>query len=298
MRLSDRIETFRQVWGHPGNQHRRPAALGDYLRWNLGYRILRAEHVLPLIGDARLIVSERQNYATLTYVNRLWDFPEMMFMLHFLRPSDVFADLGANVGGYTMLASRVAACQAIAFEPVPVTFAELQANIRLNDVTAKVDARCCGLGAEPGVLRMTAGLGGMNHVAPEQFGGRTVDVQVATLDEALDGRAVNLIKMDAEGFEYNILAGAQRTLADPTLSGIVVELNGSGLRYGFSDDDVHAEITRFGFIPHSYDARNRRLERKADYNRVDFNTLYLRPSALIAERIASAAPQSFRGIDF
>jgi len=265
MRLSDRLETLRQLLGHPGNRHRRLAAIADYFRWNAGSRLLNSEYVLPLIDNVRLIVSARQNYATLTYVNRLWDFPDMMFLLHFLRPGDVFADLGCNVGGYTMLA-------------------------------ALVDARNCGLGAAPGVLRMTAALGGMNHMANEGFAGRTVEVNVARLDDALQGRAAHLIKMDAEGYERNILAGGQETLANPALHGVIVELNGSGLRYGFSDADVHAEICRFGFEPYAYDPLTRQLTRLATYNTVDFNTLYIRPSEFITGRIAGARRFQFRNL--
>ena len=296
MRLSDRLETWRQLLNHPGNRRRRFAAIADYLRWNTGSRLLNSEYVLPLIDGVRLIVSARQNYATLTYVNRLWDFPDMMFLLHFLRPGDVFADLGSNVGGYTMLAARAVGCEAIAFEPVPETFAELQANVRLNDVAALVDARNCGLGAEPGVLRMTAALGGMNHMAGKGFAGPTVDVSVVRLDDALQGRAVNLIKMDAEGYERNILAGGQETLANPALHGIIVELNKSGMRYGFSDDDVHAEICRFGFKPYAYDAQTRKLQRLDTYNTVDFNTLYIRPSDFMAGRIATSRTFDFKGL--
>ncbi len=296
MRLSDRLETLRQLLGHPGNRHRRLAAIADYFRWNAGSRLLNSEYVLPLIDNVRLIVSARQNYATLTYVNRLWDFPDMMFLLHFLRPGDVFADLGCNVGGYTMLAAGAVGCQATAFEPVPETFAELQANVRLNDVAALVDARNCGLGAAPGVLRMTAALGGMNHMANEGFAGRTVEVNVARLDDALQGRAAHLIKMDAEGYERNILAGGQETLANPALHGVIVELNGSGLRYGFSDADVHAEICRFGFEPYAYDPLTRQLTRLATYNTVDFNTLYIRPSEFITGRIAGARRFQFRNL--
>jgi FkbM family methyltransferase len=296
--IPDRIETFRQIWRHPGNNGRRAAAFRDYVRWNIGVRLLGADHVLPLIDDARIIVSARQNYATLTYVNRLWDFADMMFLLHLLRPEDRFGDLGSNVGGYTILAARVVGCRCVAFEPVPATFAELQANLRLNDATALVEAQPCGLGAEHATLRMTASLGGMNHIATERSIGDTVEVPVRRLDDVLVGRPLNLIKLDAEGFELNILAGAQATLANPELHAVIVELNGSGLRYGFSDDDVDAELRRMGFAPYAYDPATRCLRKLPTYNRVDFNTLYLRPSDHVTKRLATARAYDFRGAKY
>ena len=296
MGLANRMETLRQLMRHPANEAARLRAVGDYFRWNLGHRTLgHVEHVLPLVEDARIILSHRQNYATLAYVNQLWDFADMMFLLHFLRPGDLFGDLGANVGGYTILAARCARAETLAVEPVPVTFEELQSNIRLNDVGGLVRAECCAMGAAPGVLRMTADRGGLNHVATARSVGATIEVPVVTLDGLTEGRPLTMIKMDAEGFEYNIVMGGQRSFADPALHAVIVELNNSGGRYGFSDEAVDAELRRFGFLPHHYDAQNRRLTPMPGYNRKDFNTLYIRPSAMVSERVATGRRFAFRG---
>jgi predicted RNA methylase len=64
----------------------------------------------------------------------LHDFHEMALLLHFLRPCDVFVDIGANVGAYSVLASGVVGAKTFAFEPVPQTFACLRDNVRMNDL--------------------------------------------------------------------------------------------------------------------------------------------------------------------
>ena len=114
----------------------------------------------------------------------------------------------------------------------------------------------------------------------------------------LAGAAARLIKMDAEGFELSILRGAPDTLANPGLQAVIVELNGSGGRYGVSDDDVHREISRFGFQPCGYDARTRALTPLGDYNRSGMNTLYVRDRAAVAERVAAARPFRLRDRNF
>lgn len=298
MTLADRLETCRQILSHPGNLGRRVAAVVDYFRWNIGRRILNVDHIVPLVGNARIIVSGRQNYGTVTYTNRLWDFADMAFLMHFLRPEDIFADIGANVGGYTILAGNVVGCHAVAFEPLPGTYAELQANLRLNDITGLVDAQNCALGEAPGAISMTSGLGGMNHMATANFAGATVQVAVKRLDDVLAGRVPQLIKMDAEGFERPILSGAAVTLADPALRGIIVELNGSGVRYGFADEDVHAELCRHGFLPFAYDPKTRRLDPLATFNTIDFNTLYLRDLEYVRARVIAAPAFLFRNVSF
>ena len=248
----------------------------DYLRWNIGRRILATDYALPLAGHARLIVSGRQNYATLVYTSRLWDFPEQMFVLHALRPTDLFADVGSNVGGYTVLASAVAGARSVAFEPVPATFAELQRNIRLNAIEHLAVPHRIALGSESGVIRMTDWRGGMNHVVGAEETTGTVEVQMTTLDELLGDEPCHVIKMDAEGFEMSILNGAARTMANPALRGVIMELNSSGGRYGILDQDVHAEMTRHGFAPYNYDPMTRQLSPLQTYNRDGINTLYIR----------------------
>ncbi len=56
----------------------------------------------------------------------------MSFVLHFLRNTDLFIDVGANLGAYSILASSVSGARTIAFEPVPHTFQLLKNNIALN----------------------------------------------------------------------------------------------------------------------------------------------------------------------
>jgi len=150
------VETLRHITTHPLNRKRKVSAVIDYLRWNFGQRLLDRDHVLPLAGDARVILSRRQNYATLAYTCALWDFPEMMFLLHALRPADKFIDIGANVGTYSVLASKVAGAFSIAFEPIPATYDELMQNLRLNNIMDKaVGHRLC-LGSANGKIYMTS----------------------------------------------------------------------------------------------------------------------------------------------
>ena len=257
----------------------------DYLRWNLGHRVMGVDYVLPLIEEARLILSNGQNYATLVYTCSLWDFPEQAFLLHLLRSGDTFVDAGANVGGYTVLASAVAGARSIAFEPVPETYVELRRNVRLNDIDHLVRTHCCALGEENGTNYMTARLGGLNHIVTNAAEQGTVEVASARLDTVLANTPCQLIKMDAEGFELKILRGAPETLASPSLQAIIVELNGSGGRYEISDDDVHREIARFGFEPCNYHAENRILTSMRGYNRSGLNTIYVRDRVTVAERV-------------
>ena len=62
----------------------------------------------------------------------LHEFNDMAFCLHLLRSGDLFVDVGANIGSYTVLASKVAGANSITLEPVPQTFERLKRNVNIN----------------------------------------------------------------------------------------------------------------------------------------------------------------------
>jgi FkbM family methyltransferase len=296
--IAERLSTIREIMNHPVNADRKAGAVADYLRWNIGHRVLASDYILPLANNANIILSSRQNYATLTYTCGLWDFAEMVFLIHLLRPEDTFVDIGANVGGYTILASAVAGARSISFEPVPSTHDELIRNLRLNHIDERVEAHRCGLGEAQATLHMTANRGGLNHIALTGEAKDTVEVPVRRLDDVIETRPCRLMKLDAEGFEMNILRGARLTLANPALSALIVELNGSGLRYGHSDADVHQEIVSYGFQSHTYDPKLRRLTPATSFNSDGLNTLYVRDAPSLAAVLSAASKVSIRGLTF
>jgi FkbM family methyltransferase len=297
MKLREYRRTLREILGHPLNANRNWSAMIDYLRWNLGKRLLSADYILPLTDHSSIIISDRQNYGTLTYTCRLWDFREMGFLIHYLRPDDYFVDAGANVGAYSILASAIAGAQSIACEPVPTTYAELCRNVRLNAITGKVDARCVGLGESDSMLRMTTNLGGLNHILNTASPSVGLEIPIQRLDNVLEDRDCAVLKLDVEGYELPVLRGASRTLSNPRLNAIIVELNGSGMRYGHTDDSVHALILKFGFRPWQYDPITRQLRQMETFNRDDLNTLYIRDALRASQLVASAHAVRIRGVD-
>lgn len=127
------------------------------------------------------------------------------------RRAPVFIDVGANIGAYTLIASEVPDTVVISLEPIPAAFAKLQQNVALNN---RRNVRMLNVAAsrQPGQLRMTCDRASViNHVVdPNAVGADTMLVEVDTLD-AICGRlglAPSVIKIDVEGHEPEVLAGA------------------------------------------------------------------------------------------
>lgn len=219
----------------------------------------------------------------------LHDFPEMAFLLHFLRSQDLFLDIGANVGTYTVLASGHVGCKTFAFEPISSTFQALQKNLEVNRLNSRTKAFECAVGARVGKLKVTSSFDTVNRVVGYwDLSEAAEEVDVITVDEALTNEGVPaLVKIDVEGFEAEVIEGMKKTMAKKELKGIIIELNGSGGRYGYNEEKIHETLLQQGFSPFSYEPFKRNLVRLQTH--CAFNTIYLRDLEFVNERIHSGS---------
>jgi FkbM family methyltransferase len=270
-------------------------AVGLQLAWRvLGLRSV----TVPFVDDAELMLRTGMPGATGNFYAGLNDFADMSFLLHTLREGDLFADVGANVGTYTVLASAVRRCRSITFEPIARTRLGLLDNLRLNRIEDRVSVRPVAVGRAPGVLDLTSDHGPMNRAlaAGETYAGTVERVDVVTLDEALGGRVPTVLKIDVEGYESEVLAGAARTLRSPQLLGIIAEFNASNVRYGADDAKLLRLLADNGFAPQCYSPRTRTLHAPDD-KRSSANLILVRNDPELRERLKSAATFKVLGQD-
>lgn len=153
-----------------------------------------------------------------------------------IHEGDVVWDIGANIGFYSLIASRlVGGGEVVAFEPLPQNLRALARNIGLNGIE-NVRIVDLALGEHPGTaeLRVLASqtwakLDTSADTAFQQHAEstETIQVQVSTIDEQLSRMAPpNLVKIDIEGAEVAALRGA-RTLLSEHRPTIVCELHGT-----------------------------------------------------------------------
>lgn len=285
--------TLSFIVSHPLARLHRRAALGRWLRWQLGKRLLPGPLAVPYVDGVRLLIAPGMTGATGNYYCGLHEFEDMAFVLHFLRPGDGFADVGANIGSYTLLA-LAAGAGVDAFEPVPAAFRALMDNVHLNGAAQRVRAHNQAVGAQKGSLQMTMDHDTMNRavLAPAASREAVARVEMTTLDQAFAGRAPPaLLKVDVEGYESQVLQGARGLLADAALQAVILELNGSGRAYGFDDGDIHQSMLAQGFQPCRYEPFSRRLQ-ACEHHSNTGNTLYLRDPEAAARRVA--ASRSYR----
>ncbi|MDF3079256.1 MAG: FkbM family methyltransferase [Sphingobacteriaceae bacterium] len=246
-------------------------------------------------GDLQVEVKKGQTGMTGNIYTGLHEFEDMAFLLHLLRTEDVFIDAGANVGSYTLLAAGKVGSKTYTFEPVPSTFKILSTNVSLNNLT-EVYLFNKGLSSDDGVLHFSALDDTTNHVVLNPGEENVLSVPVTTLDKIVGNNFPTLIKIDVEGFETPVLAGATNILENQTLKAIIIELNGSGLRYGFKDSDIHQKLLALGFAPCDYDPFTRNIKLKNTYGTA--NTIYIRDLAFVEDRVKTAISYEVLGTQF
>jgi FkbM family methyltransferase len=153
-------------------------------------------------------------------VNATWENMESSFILDNLKEGDVFVDVGANIGYFSMLAARQKAGKVLAIEPAPKTYDILNMNIKHNMFANVIESFNIVLGSEKRTAKFIYSLGPKNHVEYEVDNIRTnlptTNVNVITLDDLLKSRKevnkIDFIKVDVEGYEYDFLLGAKKTI--------------------------------------------------------------------------------------
>lgn len=137
-----------------------------------------------------------------------------------LRPGDLFVDAGANIGIYTLLASRLVGStgKVIAIEMMPDTAAILRRHVVENGCSnVEIVEKALSDGSKANVTaRVPPGKFGQASIADEvaeQLDLEEQEVEAITLDQACgEIEHIRLMKLDLEGAELNALAGGRSTL--------------------------------------------------------------------------------------
>jgi FkbM family methyltransferase len=263
---------------HPLTRKRPLPAIARFVTWQVRSRLQKDVEV-SWIGGTRVIARNGMTGITGNIYCGLHEFYDMGLLLHLLRPGDLFIDAGANVGSYTLLASGVCGANTLAFEPDPDTAFFLRRNVEANGLGGRVAVHQVALGDETGEVDFTVGRDTTNQVVSGSEG-PTRRVSVRRLDDFDGAERAILMKLDVEGFEDHVLAGAERVLSQPGL--LAIQSEGQ-------TPEIVATLGRHGFERAYYDPTSRTFS-PTPIAEIATNGLFVRDLAALAER-ARAAPK-------
>ncbi|MFY9314273.1 MAG: FkbM family methyltransferase [Burkholderiales bacterium] len=168
----------------------------------------------------------------------MWEPYLVNLMPRHVRPGTTAIDVGAHIGVHTVTLARAAGRKGrvYAFEPQKKLHRELVHNLKLNGLGNVVALRFA-LGDAPSILEMSRSA--KNNEGGTAIGVGGDRVELRTLD-SFGFRNVSFIKIDVEGYEDHVLAGAAQTIRaqHPT---ILVEIQG-GNDYDKASADVRQKI--------------------------------------------------------
>ena len=139
-------------------------------------------------------------------------------LVSLLRPGDVFFDVGAHVGFYTLLAAMCVgkAGKVIAFEPLPRKLRFLRRHVEINRLS-NVQIMPAAVSDTSGLGRLKIGGNSYTNSLTGEGGGEDLEVETVALDDLTARLRVpepDCIKLDIEGAEELALFGARRLLRE------------------------------------------------------------------------------------
>ena len=247
-------------------------------------RLIGKPILVPFVGSTRIFAGNGYAGSNGNYYLGLHEFEDMAFISHYLRPADLFVDVGANVGSYTLIASGAVGARTVAFEPVPKTLTRLRANCNVNDVTSLVDIHAVRVGDQNGTAICSVDTDTTNSIVPETSSRPSIEVPLRRLDSEIS-EAPSAIKIDAEGYDDNVLEGSAALLNERRPLALLVESLGAG-SFGRNMPESESRLLRFGFRRCRYDPWQRAIEETTDS--ANYNHLFVRDLECARARVACA----------
>jgi FkbM family methyltransferase len=222
-------------------------------------------HTILLSGDDVSITPELM-------AKGYYELREELFMKRILSGGDFFIDIGANVGVFSLLAAAMVGRfgRVFAYEPNPSVADLLRKSAAMNWMHDRIIVRPAAVGAKNSTEKLvfsasrlgdaaldhTGKTGSTSEVTRDFIGdSREVEVKVVTLDGEFPADIpIRALKIDAEGFEAEVLAGADRLISHGCIDFIMLEaipeVSGSSWR---SLLEATSRVVGFGYEPWKFD---------------------------------------------
>jgi FkbM family methyltransferase len=242
---SGRIERFKEQINRaledPANAAEKNKTRARIVRFHLASALLDKPTAFPVGSHSRILVDLKFPSTLKALTSRTPDGANMLAWARILSPDDVFVDVGANAGLYSVMAADLGA-KVVSVEPFPESRKALTANQDLNGFEFEIVPAALASDAliqQTGrTMTLTTDKGPSNHLLLEE-GAKGVQVPVMTLDEVIDdkvhgNRVVKGLKLDVEGAELLVLEGGVRAISAGRIKWIQLEYNNLARSLGFS----------------------------------------------------------------
>lgn len=195
-----------------------------------------------------------------------------------LKPGMIFIDIGANIGYYTLIASKVLGNtgRIFAFEPVSRNIAILEENININKFSNITVIQKALSNEENQAVKIylptddMCGMGSLRQLNDVNYSGEFEIINTTTFENFLNSYGVSkvdVIKIDVEGNELNVLKGMENIFSNDNFNPILlIELTEWSLaKFTATIKDLIDYLSKYNFTAYKINPDST-LTRKTDYS--------------------------------
>ena len=172
-----------------------------------------------------------------------------------VKPGMKILEVGANIGYYAVLETKLAGENGYlyAIEPSPFNFNLLKRNIGLNKIkNAEIYQKAAGAEKEMAKFYVANKSNLSSFIKRDDMdmyhNGKIIDVEIIKLDDFLENKTVDFIRMDVEGYEKEILKGMEGTMKTQHPKHFFIEIHSELLhKKDSSAREILDYLNKFGY---------------------------------------------------
>lgn len=192
------------------------------------------------IENCKILLDKNDTYGFTFYSD--FDTKEIDMIKKIIKKGDVVIDVGANIGIYTCILAKLVSPNGhvFSFEPIPENVHLIRKSVELNNFK-NVSIIPKGVAAKPSKLTMYLAKDVAGHSFAEFKGhvGKKI-IDVTTIDNEIQ-EEIKFMKIDAEGFDFQVLKGMQKTIKNSHDLTILIEFYPSQLRSAGDSPELFLE---------------------------------------------------------
>lgn len=246
--------SIQYIFNNPFNKSSKINLFLKILWWKLNKFYFKLPVIVQLYPEIKCICyPNNSHFGTLVLYTTFPEYSEMMMVHKLLKVDDIFLDVGANIGVYSLIAaSKITSGKIYAFEPSIKSLPNLYENISLNQINNKVRVVEKVVSDKDGSLDFDiSDASDYNHISCSDSGKDIIKLPSITLDNFISKNKIShikLIKIDVEGTELLVLKGLKESLKSKLVDVLIVEVSeGTSKRFAFSPADVFKFLEEYGF---------------------------------------------------
>ncbi len=248
--------------------------------WQFYFKLFDKKAIVNYLGNLKIELEpmKRRGITGLIYIFRDFE-DESKLMLDYIKEGMTVLDIGANIGYYSLIFSKLVGAKGhvFSFEPTKSTYEKLLRNIQLNKCNNIIPLNFALSNKKEVRKFYHADDHDRNAFAPEIKNAKFENVECEVLDDFIEKNNLNVdfIKIDVEGAEKLVFEGGKKFLSNYT-GKIFCEINKykMGLMGYQSEELVRLLKDEYKFNFYVYDSISNKLIKLSDPNSFDGN-IYL-----------------------